>query len=171
MPCHLKFLVILVVAFFQPKGHAFRNGGYFFSAVFSCNRAFPNHAHTKALSQKRFDLFLVPLFVAKNFLSPIFSVCFWNPRLFAKIVSMPKAAVYKNNSVVAGKNNVRTSSKPPVVFSKTKAKPMQARAHRGLGLCSAAFNLRHHKMPFFFCQRVHFISAEQKPKPSPFERL
>ena len=68
-------------------------------------------------------LFLIPFFVALDFLFPKISIRLWHPKVFAAFVSMPETSVDKHARTVFPQHQVGMPGQPRVVEAVAEATP------------------------------------------------
>ena len=82
--------------------------------------ALPDSQNRPACGFKQSVISAVSPRISINFLSPIVRIGGW-PDESSAIMMMPETAIYKNNSLVFGKNNIRTSRKRSDIFPVSKS--------------------------------------------------
>lgn len=133
--------------------------GDFFLSFFAGQGAFPDNSDTEAVVEIRLHNLPVTLFVPADFFSPVLGICLGKPEQAAVLVSVPKASVNKNNSIVPGKNQIRSSDIPSVIFSEPESCPVNGASQNKLGLCVLAVNERHIPASLLRGKDVHNLYA------------
>ena len=62
-------------------------------------------------------IFSIALNVGAYFLFPKFRIVLWPHKIVTALMPVPETTVYKDHSLIFGKNNIRFSWKPSVIFS------------------------------------------------------
>jgi hypothetical protein len=86
---------------------------------------------------------MIPFDVGIDFIVPEFSIVFGPNEVFATIMLVPKTAIYKNNSLILGKDNVRLSRKSCIIFPVTETVGKQEFSHCFFWLGILAMYSRH----------------------------
>ena len=98
--------------------------------------------------------FYVALFVAVNLLLPEFGVCLGHYKVLATLVTVPKASVDKDDSLVFAQYNVGGTGQAFDVYAVAVAVGVQIMSHDQLGLCVLALDARHALVPLFLSHLV-----------------
>ena len=86
--------------------------------------AFPNSGHPPATLEKRGFGRRIPKLVAIDFLPPELAPCAWKAKQ-RTVVSVPEAAMDKDDSTIFGEHQIWGSAKFPVVKSEAKSPGVQ----------------------------------------------
>ena len=101
---------------------------------FSTQRTFPNRQNTPTLLNKLLFIGGVANPVSINLAAPEVGPRRWQPKQ-GTVMSVPEAAMRKDNRPVFGKHDVRTAGMCVVIDAEPKAKSMQAAPQRKLKSC------------------------------------
>ena len=98
--------------------------------------------------------FYVALFVAFYFLLPELAIALGHYKVFATLVTVPKASVDKDDCLVFAQYYVGGAGQAFDVYAVAVAVGVQIMSHDQLGLCVLALDARHALVPLFLSHLV-----------------
>lgn len=120
-------------------------------ALLGLELAFPNSNYIPTHLMQLLLLQPVPLTVPLDFLCPEKGVGLWHDKITAALMTVPKAAVYKNTGSIFAENDIRFPGKTGNVESIAEAIVEKVVADKQFRLCAFAVNPAHAKMALQGC--------------------
>ena len=115
----------------------------------------PNCKHVPAELAQMAGVFFLVLHIALEFFLPELNIAFGGGGLFAAFVSVPEAAVNKNDGVVFRQDDVGFSRQLFDVFAEAVARAVQHRTDEDFGFGVLTFDARHIPRTSLWSQAVH----------------